>query len=166
MQKYQKKLVFSVLMSFFVCASAFAQYVWVDEKGVKQYSDTPPPKSVPNNRILKSPGKASIEAPSQDNAAPAPDADQAPKPVTTASRNEDFMKRKAEQAEKDKKAEEEKRIASQKKTNCERASSYQKSLESGVRIATTDSKGERSYLTDEQRAKELADARRTTADCK
>ena len=35
-----------------------AQYVWLNDKGVKQYSDMPPPAAVPNQRILKSPGPA------------------------------------------------------------------------------------------------------------
>ncbi len=148
-----------------MCASAFAQYVWLDEKGIKQFSDIPPPKSVPNNRILKSPGKISQDAPPADGAAPAADADQAAKPVTTASRNEDFNKRRAEQAAKDQKAAEEKRVASEKSKNCERARSYQRSLESGARIATADSNGERSYLSDDQRAKEVAETRRAVADC-
>ncbi len=168
MHKYQKRLAFTVssaLMSFFVCASAFAQYVWLDEKGVKQYSDTPPPMSVPNSRILKAPGKISAAPTPQEGAAPAQDADQ-PKPVTTASKNEEFNKRRADQAEKEKKAAEEQRIASDKSKNCERARSYQRSLESGVRIATTDAKGEKSYMTDEQRAKDLAEAKRATTDCK
>lgn len=153
-------------MSFFMCASAFAQYVWLDEKGVKQFSDTPPPMSVPNSRILKSPGKTSIAAPSADGTAPATDGDQpASKPVTTASRNEDFNKRRVEQADKDKKAAEEQRVAAEKSKNCERARSYQRSLESGTRIATADSKGERNYLNDDQRAKEIADTKRTVAGC-
>ncbi|MES2105130.1 MAG: DUF4124 domain-containing protein [Pseudomonadota bacterium] len=171
MQKYQKRLVFtlsSALISFFVCASVFAQYVWLDEKGVKQYSDTPPPMSVPNSRILKAPGKAFATPAPQEGAAAAQDSDQAqkPAPATTASKNDEFNKRRAEQAEKDKKAAEEQRIASDKSKNCERARSYQRSLESGARIATTDAKGEKSYITDEQRAKDLAEAKRATADCK
>jgi hypothetical protein len=35
--------------------AVFAQYIWLDEKGGKLYSDTPPPPSVPKNRILKEP---------------------------------------------------------------------------------------------------------------
>ena len=42
-------------------ASAHAQYVWVDEKGLKQYSDRAPPASVPLKRILKAPGLAQLQ---------------------------------------------------------------------------------------------------------
>ncbi|HTD05702.1 DUF4124 domain-containing protein [Undibacterium sp.] len=168
MQKHQKRLVFTLfstmLLSFCVCASAFAQYVWLDEKGVKQFSDTPPPSSVPNNRILKSPNKPGKENALPDSAAATQDADQA-KPATTASKNEDFLKRRAEQAEKDQKAAEEQRVASEKSKNCERVQSYQRTLDSGVRIATTDANGERAIMTDEQRAQESAGNKRLLAGC-
>ncbi|MBS0307625.1 MAG: DUF4124 domain-containing protein, partial [Proteobacteria bacterium] len=48
-----------ILLALAVCgftASAMAQYIWLDDKGVKQYSDTPPPASVPKKRILKEGG--------------------------------------------------------------------------------------------------------------
>lgn len=165
MHKYQKKLIYTLLMSFFISASAHAQYVWVDEKGVKQFSDTPPPISVPKSRILKSPNKQYTEAAAQEAPATAASPEQARQPVTTASRNADFMKRKAEQAEKEQKASEEKRVAGEKSKNCERARDYQRALDSGVRIANTDSNGERGYLTDEQRAQEAAEAKRALSGC-
>ena len=37
-------------------SAALAQYIWLDSKGVKQYSDRPPPPSVPTSKILKAPG--------------------------------------------------------------------------------------------------------------
>src|SRR5687767_2366081 len=37
------------------CALAQAQWVWVNEKGIRQYTDQPPPASVPPSRILKAP---------------------------------------------------------------------------------------------------------------
>lgn len=165
MQKYQKRLAFTLFMSFFLCASAFAQYVWLDEKGIKQFSDAPPPLSVPNSRILKSPGILSKDNAAHDGATPAQNADQAPKQATTASKNEEFLKRRAEQAEKDQKAEQEKRAAADKAQNCERARAYQRTLDSGVRIATTDTNGERSILTDEQRAQEAANNKRALSAC-
>ncbi|MFZ6766134.1 DUF4124 domain-containing protein [Undibacterium sp. Di26W] len=150
------------------CAAAHAQYVWLDEKGNKQFSDKPPPISVPKNKIVKSPNMGGKSAPTAD-AAPAPAADDAgklQKPVTTASKNEDYNKRKAEQAEKDKKAEDEKQSAAAKAKNCERARSYQQNLESGVRVASVDKNGERNFMDDAQRNQELADLKKTLADCK
>ncbi|MBC3935474.1 DUF4124 domain-containing protein [Undibacterium sp. CY7W] len=158
--------IIAALFALGITGHALAQYVWVDDKGNKQYSDTAPPASVPKNRILKTPGK-SVE--SNEPAAPAKEAGTAAasanKPATTASRNEDFNKRRAEQAEKDKKAAEDQQAASDKSKNCERAKTYQKTLESGVRVATTDKNGERNYMDDAQRAKEIADTKKATAGC-
>jgi hypothetical protein len=89
--------------------------------------------------------------------APASAASAAPLPGLKASDPElEARKRKAE-AEKDaaKKAAE----AQQAKTrseNCERARSYQRSLDSGMRIARTSASGEREILDDKARADEQA----------
>jgi hypothetical protein len=158
------------LAALLISASSQAQYVWLDEKGSKQFSDMPPPVTVPKNRILKTPLKAaqnpaSAEASAASSAVPSVE-EKLQKPVTTASKNEDFMKRKADQEEKEKKAAAEKQAAADKAKNCERARSYQQSLEAGVRIANTDKNGERNFLSDEQRAKELADVKQALAECK
>ncbi|MCU6433447.1 DUF4124 domain-containing protein [Undibacterium sp. Jales W-56] len=157
-------------MALLISVPAHAQYVWLDDKGNKQFSDMPPPLNVPKNRIIKAPNKtAETSLPAADKpAASTPgnaDQNKLEKPVTTASKNEDFMKRRAEQAAKDKKAAEEAQNNADKAKNCERAKSYQKALESGVRIATTGKDGERSYMDDGKRAQELADAKRTMAGC-
>ena len=152
--------------------SSFAQYVWLDEKGSKQFSDLPPPTSTPKNRILKTPFKTPEPATKSkdanegtENEAPSPK-EKLQKPVTTASKNEDFMKRKMEQEEKEKKASDEKQAAMDKSKNCERARAYQQSLESGVRIGSTDKNGERSFMTDAQRAQDLAEVKRSLEACK
>ena len=41
------------LLLYVLAAGASAQYIWLNEKGRKQFSDTPPPASVPKHRILK-----------------------------------------------------------------------------------------------------------------
>lgn len=138
--------------------AAFAQYVWVDEKGIRQYSDMPPPPSVPTSRILKQPGAAA-----QSAASPTPAARQE---ASIADKNTEFRKRKAEQAEKEKKAAEETRLAAENSKNCERAREYQRALNSGERISRTTASGERSFLTDEQRAQEMNEARRVLQECK
>ncbi|OGB23515.1 MAG: hypothetical protein A3I66_02165 [Burkholderiales bacterium RIFCSPLOWO2_02_FULL_57_36] len=150
---------------------AYAQYVWLDEKGVKQYSDIPPPASVPQKRILKEPGSPSPTlatapvAPVAEGTTPGT-ADKDKGPMTTAERNADFQKRRAEQAEKDKKAAEETQRAADKAKHCEQARAYQRALQSGVRVAQTDKNGERSFMSDEQRAKEAQDAQRALDACK
>lgn len=164
------RLSSALLLSFAFCAVAHAQYVWIDEKGNKQFSDMPPPKSVPKDKILKAPGGVPKAAPAptaDDKAAsasqPAPKLE---KPVTTATKNEDFNKRRAEQAEKDKKAEEEKTAAADKAKNCEKARAYQQTLNSGARISRTDKNGERTILSDADRQQETNDVKKALADCK
>jgi len=158
--------IFAFILIATACAAASAQYAWVDEKGVKQFSDTPPPKSVPKNHILKSKGtqETSNDINTTDNANKTIDVP-APKQNTVESRNEDYNKRRAEQAEKDKKAADAQQAANEKNKNCERLKSYLKTLESGIRISNTDINGTRAYLTDEQRTKELADAKKASSTC-
>ncbi|GAB3551127.1 hypothetical protein GCM10027343_35020 [Noviherbaspirillum agri] len=150
----------AVVIALALSGTAFAQYVWLDEKGVKQYSDMPPPASVPANRILKQRGVAAIPSHESETAAPAK-AD-----LTLAEKEAEFRKRRAEQAEKDKKVAEQSKYEADKAKHCERAREYNRALESGQRIARTDKNGERAFLTDEQRAQELRDSRRALEDCK
>ena len=163
-------IISMAIFGFSIAASCQAQYVWLDEKGTKQFSDMPPPATTPKNRILKSSTKATQEPPKDLNQENANGADlpneKLQKPITIAGKNEDFMKRKLEQEEKDKKAAAEKQASMDKSNNCERARSYQQSLESGVRIASNDKNGERSFMSDEQRTRDLNDVKRTLSDCK
>lgn len=153
-------------------ASVMAQYVWLDDKGVKQFSDMPPPASVPQNRILKQPGHPySAPEASSDNADSASKGATTPDkkthaPMTLAEKNADFMKRRAEQEKQEAKAAEEAKNAKIKAQNCERAQSYYRTLTSGGRMATTDANGERHYLSDDERAQEEKQAQSILNDCK
>ncbi|HSY27509.1 MAG TPA: DUF4124 domain-containing protein, partial [Burkholderiaceae bacterium] len=49
--------------------------------------------------------------------------------------------------------------------NCTRTKSYMESLKSGARITSTDANGERSYLSDDDRAKETARAQEALDSC-
>lgn len=171
MKRLQFKSVVTLATALLVlntASVAFAQYVWTDEKGVKQYSDMPPPPSVPANRILKQPrGAPSATSPSNAEEVAAAAAPSSPQPaMSIAEKNAEFRKRKAEQAENEKKAADEARLAAEKSKNCERARDYLRALESGERISRTDRNGERSFLTDEQREKEAREARKAAQDCK
>jgi hypothetical protein len=163
--------VLSLLLGMGVASLSHAQYVWLNDQGVKQFSDMPPPASVPKNRILKAPPGSprppatAADAPADDNAA-APAAKENKGPMTTAERNADFQKRKAEQAAKEKKEADEAQAAADKAKNCERARAYAKSLESGERVSKLDKNGEKAYLTDQQRAQEAQEAKRYLDACK
>ena len=112
-------------------------------------------KSHPEAAARRAVPKASEAADKTDDAG----ADKAVKePKTTAEKEADYKKRKLEQAEKDKKAGEEAKRKESNDENCARAKSYLQSLKSGVRITSTDSNGERSYLSDDDRIKEKARA--------
>jgi hypothetical protein len=167
-----RRAAIAALFTLSFASAAFAQYSWLDEKGIRQYSDRPPPPGVPQNRILKEPGKApgtSAGKPAETVQSPAnpPAASAAKTPMTTAEKNADFQRRRAEQAEKQKKAEEDEKITIAKAANCERASEYKRVLESSERIVRNDKNGERIFLSDEQRARELKDTKRMIADdCK
>lgn len=162
-----KRFAFALVLSG-CCSAALAQYVWLDEKGTKQYSDMPPPASVPNSRILKSPGAmpppeapAAVDA-DEKGADPA-----TPKaPPSLADKNADFQKRRAEQAEKDKLAADKARQDTDKKKNCEQVGTYQRALQSGQRITRLSPTGERVFLTDEERAATVRENQRALSDCK
>jgi hypothetical protein len=151
-----------------------AQYMWVDEKGMKQLSDRPPPPSTPLNKILKSPTpiKPVFElvpdaAPGAPAAAPAASGPPGPKPPPTlAERDADFRKRAAEQAEKAAKAQEDERIKAGNAANCASAREQKLNLDSGARIGYTDSKGERGVMDDNQRAQEYQKVNKVLAECK
>lgn len=146
-------------------AAAHAQYVWLDEHGVKQFSDQPPPSSVPQKSILKEPGKSAKYMPpaDSDGAGSGEDGDKAPK--TLEDRNADFIKRHKEQAEQDAKAAEKAKQEAAKAKNCERARQYQNALASGERMATPGENGERAYMSDEQRARAMNETRQILQDC-
>lgn len=153
---------------------ACAQFVWIDASGNRQYSDQPPPASVPKNKILKEPAltlrsttppppgpAATTGAPATPTVAPA-----AKGPMTTAEKNIDFTRRQNERVEKDKKAADEAKEAAAAAKNCERAQAYAQSLKSGERVSTTDKNGEKGFLSDEKRAQEIGETRKLLEGCK
>jgi hypothetical protein len=134
-------------------STAAAQWAWKDESGRVVYSDRPPPASVKSDQIVRQPGRAVNETGADARA------DTKAAPRTWADREAEYKKRQVERAESDKKGAEEQAQLAQRRADCERARSYAATLESGVRVARTDAKGERSFLDDDQRAAELARAR-------
>lgn len=151
------------LTSFFllsVTLTAHAQYVWLDSNNVKTYSDSPPPTSVPEDKILKTPNsrKARRNQKSPSELTQLKEEFKA----NRENENEKIALKKKEIAEK--KAEEKKKkeallkkenaLKKKKVENCTRAKQQKKSLDSGMRIVQTDKNGKRSYMTDSERKKE------------
>lgn len=97
-----------------------------------------------------------------------PSTSAASKPKSLAEQEADFKKRRSEQAEAQGKEQKEAAEKAQRQRACDDAKNYLAGLESGARIARTDPKtGERVFLEDAARAKEIANARQSVqANCK
>lgn len=156
---------------------AQAQWKWRDQRGQVQYSDLPPPPGVPEQNILSRPSASKarvvVMSPSASAAAApvaasgaAASASGALAPKTVDPELEARRKKaEAEHAEKTKA--EEARVAAARADNCKRAQSQMRTLDSGIRIARTNEKGEREILDDKQREDEVRRTRDViTADCR
>ncbi|MDP3669963.1 MAG: DUF4124 domain-containing protein [Telluria sp.] len=153
---------------------AYSQYLWIDEKGIKQFSDRAPPSSVPLKNILKTPGGTNLpvlvpiapDAPSSPAAVPATPATAPKGPPTLAERNADFRKRAMEQAEREQKAQDEAANKAATAANCESARAMKQTLDSGVRIGITEKNGERGFMSDAQRGQEAGKVNKVLAGCR
>ena len=136
---------------------AAAQWKWRGANGQIQYSDLPPPPGVSEKDILQRPSGATLRAISPAAAAPAASAPPlAPKNVDPEL---EAKRKKAEQEEAAKAKAEEQRVAAAKAENCKRAREQIRTLESGMRMARINDKGEREVLDDKMRAEEMKRAR-------
>ncbi len=149
-------------------AVAQTQWKWTDKSGT-HYSDLPPPPSVPDKDILQRPASARKPVVAASAAlAPASDASAvdalAPKRVEPEL---EAKRRKAEQEEAARKKEADDKQAAARADNCNRAKTQLRTIDSGMRIARVNEKGEREILDDQQRADQAKRARDTIAsDCK
>ena len=143
---------------FMAANFAQAQYMWIDQKGTKQFSDQPPPASVPLKNILKAPRMgALVETPGALTVLP----DLPGK--STADKEADYRKRKLEKAEADEKASAAASEAAQKKTACEGARARAAQLATGKRMRSNTP--DRAFLDDNARARELAETNAVLAGC-
>ncbi len=139
------------------CSSAaMAQWQWIDGTGRKVFSDTPPPASIPDKSILKKPGSGmTLPAPiAEPAAAPAATAAPAAPQIPVRDTELEAKKKQAEQAEEAKKKVEMERQLKARADSCERARKAKVTMDSGVRLATTNAKGEREVMDDKARAAE------------
>ena len=157
--KSARALFFALAMA--TSLTAAAQYQWIDKNGSRVYSDVAPPADIPAKNILKQPRGSSLSAPVTEapaQAAPAAAAASAPAsgPATAGvDKALEEKKKQAEAAEAAKKKAEEQKLAQARAENCKRAREGKATLDSGVRMARTNDKGEREVLDDTQRAAEL-----------
>ena len=162
-----RKSTHAVLLGTLLLASAVAhaQFAWIDEKGVRHYSDQPPPTNVPAAKILKAP--RGMAAPADAAPAAAPAAPAAPvKPAkaapTLADREADYRKRQAQAEVDNNKAALEKKNADTRRANCDSATRNKAQLDTGRRVRTE----ENIVMTEEDKAREQANVARVLADCK
>ena len=156
---------------------AEAQWKWRDKAGHVQYSDLPPPRGTPEQDILLRPtagarragagarraGRRSSPAARPPRRRPRARSCRArPTPSSRPRRK----KAEADAAAKDK-AEEQRIAAAQGRQLRPRQDASCSTLESGIRLARANAKGEREFLDDEQRAEETRRTKDVIAtDCK
>ena len=164
--------VLLAMLGLALALPAEAQWKWRDARGQTQYSDLPPPPGVPEHDILSRPAGTrsrvtvfSASAPASGAAPATQAASAALAPKTDPELEARRKKAEAEQAAKAKA--EEARVAAARADNCRRAQSHMRTLDSGIRIARSNDKGEREILDDQQRADEVRRTREViAADCR
>jgi hypothetical protein len=160
-----KPLILALAAGSFTVA-AVAQWQWLDKDGRKVYSDRSPPADIQEKNILKRPtgsvrvpspseagvATAAVAKPSVAGSAPAAKAS-APK-LSGKDAELEAKKKKAEEDETAKKKVEEEKMAKTKSENCDRAKNGLATLQSGVRMASVNAKGEREVYDEAKRAAE------------
>jgi hypothetical protein len=133
------------------CTTSFAQqFKWVDQNGRIQYGDTPPPGAKATRLRPPPPGSP-------------PPAAAKGAPLTAAEKDAAFRKRQQD-AEKDRQKDEvAAKDADAKRENCERSKEYLRMLEGGLRISRLNAQGERYYISDDERAAEVAQTRQNVS---
>jgi hypothetical protein len=136
---------------------------WRDAQGRIQYSDRAPPQQVPDKDILQRPvtRQAASTAPAAPEAASSAVAAARPLPRASGSLDPVLEARRKQQeaAEADKRKAEDDKRQRLRQENCERSKDYLRSLNDGLRIARTAPNGERSFMSDAERAQETARTR-------
>jgi hypothetical protein len=142
---------------------AAAQWKWRGVNGQIQYSDLPPPPGVSDKDILQRPGSNTLRGEPSAAASAASAPLLAPKGLEPEL---DAKRKKAEQEQAEKQKAEDQRIAAAKADNCKRARDQIRSLESGMRMARVNEKGEREVMDDKMRAEDMKRAREMAdSDC-
>ena len=149
------------LAAMLFAVTAQAQWQWIEKDGRKVFSDRSPPAEIQDKDILKRPPGASRSALATDaalNAAANPASASLPKASAPKLSGKDAeleaKKKKADDEEAAKKKAEDDKLAKAKAENCERAKGGLAALQSGVRMAAVNAKGEREVYDDAKRQSE------------
>jgi Domain of unknown function (DUF4124) len=145
-------LALALLALLPVVGSAQAIWKWKDANGTLQVSDQPPPTSVPESAIISRPGSRQAEivvGGSLDAQASAPVRTDA---TLDARKREQQAGQKTADAARG--AANKERDQARRDENCRQARQQQATLDSGMRMARMNDKGEREFLDDTARAAE------------
>jgi hypothetical protein len=144
-RNYKWILATITFISYFAIEAAYAQpfYKWVDDKGATHYTQTPPPQ-----QAVK---KVSINTHiPQDSANEIKGLNDQSNKLLKATTDQE---KAAEIEKKNTSADTERR--NKNSVACKQIKSNLALLQSGQRLRTMDSKGERSYLTEDQKATQI-----------
>ena len=160
----------AALLGLTLALPAAAQWKWRDAHGQTQYSDLPPPPGIADKDILQRPGGAAAARRAAAAAAAAPASAASTAPLAAARASDPELEAKRKQAEQEaaakKKAEDDKVVAARAE-NCTRAKAQMRTLDSGIRIARVNEKGEREIIDDTVRAAETKRSQQVIAsECK
>jgi hypothetical protein len=148
-----------VLLAMAFSAGAIAQtYKWTDKNGRVEYGDAPP-ADASNATRLKGPSSGYAPTPG----APEAKKDAAKDKDKALTPEQAFKKRQQERADAEQKADKERAEAEQKRANCDAAQASLRQLQSGQRVATVNAAGERVFIDDEQRSREIERAQQSVS---
>jgi len=140
-----------------VCA---AQWRWVDKSGRTVFSDQPPPTDIPAANVVTQPRGRSPSTAALPVAAASAPAAKAPSLAASAAKlsakDKDLQdkKKQADAAEAEKRKAQEEEAERLRAENCQRSQRAKATLDSGMRVAITNKKGEQEILDDAARAAE------------
>jgi hypothetical protein len=153
----------ALALTSLVSLSAHAQYSWVDDKGARVFSDRPPPPDTPAARILKAPREFQATVAPAAPAAPAAEPAAKTSVPTWTEREADYRKRAAEREKVEQEGEAKRRT--EHAAQCSSARAAQAQLTTSRRVVRANPKGEREFMSDDDRARELEKVQRTLQGC-
>jgi hypothetical protein len=152
-----------LLVALAAAPHASAQYQWRDANGRMVYSDMPPPASVPPSAVQRAPARQTPAGTSGGSGATAsaPAAPAAAPAASAADAGMAFRKRRMEREEAERKAAEAESRTRRAAAACEDSRAQVRTLESGMRVARVNERGEREFIDDTTRASQLEAARKS-----
>lgn len=169
---YLPRRAIGAALLLLAASAAHAQYVWIGPNGTRQYSDRPPPPGTPASKIVKAPGMGMASETPAPEAGPAEATSEGAKPAdkkgppTLAEREAAYRERAKQQQEQQLKQQQEQEHQRQVAERCAAARESQAQLDSGVRMARVNADGQKSYMTDEEKAARRAQVNRALQDCR